>query len=123
MFIQDTPGAEDPRAREREGRGTRGPARTGGPSRRRLRQIYVGGREAGHPVMSQRSAIRRIDAFVDVRQSSGTTSAASRSIWAMSSTRGLRRISSAPALATSRRPVTHAAGGPASATADQPPRP
>jgi hypothetical protein len=41
MFTQDTLSTEE----------QRGPARMGGPSPGKLRDIYVGGREAGHPVM------------------------------------------------------------------------
>jgi hypothetical protein len=51
MFIQDAPSTDEPRASERDDRRARGPARAGGPSPAKLRQIYLGAREAGHPMM------------------------------------------------------------------------
>ena len=51
MFTQDAPSTDKPRPSERDDRRAEGPARTGGPSPAKLRQIYVGGTEAGHPVI------------------------------------------------------------------------
>jgi hypothetical protein len=51
MFTQATLSAEDPRARTIHDTVDRGPARTGGSSPSEFRQIYVGRREAGHPVV------------------------------------------------------------------------
>src|SRR5881396_1450255 len=69
-------------------------------------------RSARHTLLRQKQEGRSADPAAAHHESLGMTSATRRSICSASSKTGLRRISSAPASATSRRPRTHASGGP-----------